>query len=110
MQGHGPNATIDTRSPFAGKLRPGNRISSGLSSQAYLAVDLHGNVAAAVSSGAYPGFLAAFRYDAAGQTVDAYTGSGAPEIPYRYQGRILQSAAGATDLYDFGARSADHHE
>src|SRR4030042_463554 len=27
--------------------------------------------------------------------------------PSRYQGRILQSADGATDLYDFGARSYD---
>jgi len=85
----------------------GNRISTGLSSQAYLLVDLHGNVAAAVSPGSDPEYLAGFRYDAFGQTVDAYAGGGAPSIPYRFQGRILQSAEGSTDLYDFGARSYD---
>jgi RHS repeat-associated protein len=42
-----------------------------------------------------------------GQSVDAYTDTGAPAIPYRFQGRILQSAEGSTDLYDFGARSYD---
>jgi RHS repeat-associated protein len=33
--------------------------------------------------------------------------SGSVAVPYRYQGRRLQNASGATDLYDFGARSYD---
>jgi RHS repeat-associated protein len=61
-----------------------------------------------VSGGADPEYLAAYRYDAAGQSVDSYTAAGnSVEVPFRYQGRILQSADGATDLYDFGARSYD---
>jgi hypothetical protein len=60
--------------------------------------DLHGNVAAAVSPGSDPEYLAGFRYDAFGQSVDAYAGGGAPSIPYRFQGRILQSAEASTDL------------
>jgi RHS repeat-associated protein len=100
----GQSVTLDSYSAIDAI---GNRISTGLSSQAYLLVDLHGNVAAAVSSGADPEYLAGFRYDAFGQTVDAYAGGGAPSIPYRFQGRILQSAEGSTDLYDFGARSYD---
>ncbi len=100
----GESVTLDSYSAIDAI---GNRISTGLSSQAYLLVDLHGNVAAALSSGADPQFLAGFRYDAFGQSVDAYTGGGAPAIPYRFQGRILQSAEASTDLYDFGARSYD---
>jgi len=100
----GESVTLDSYSAIDAI---GNRISTGLSSQAYLLVDLHGNVAAAVSPGADPEYLAGFRYDAFGQSVDAYAGGGAPSIPYRFQGRILQSAEGSTDLYDFGARSYD---
>jgi len=100
----GESVTLDSYSAIDAI---GNRISTGLSSGAYLLADLHGNVAAAVSPGADPTYLAAFRYDAFGQTVDAYDGGSAPAIPYRFQGRILQSAEGSTDLYDFGARSYD---
>jgi hypothetical protein len=45
----------------------------------------------------------AFAYDAYGLTVTAVTS--ALPTPWRYQGRILESAAGSPDLYDFGARS-----
>ena len=87
----------------------GNRISTGTpDALGYLIGDLHGNVAASISNGSSPSYLSAYRYDPYGQTLDTYSaGSGAVPVPFRYQGRILQSADGATDLYDFGARSYD---
>jgi len=94
----GESVTLDSYSAIDAI---GNRISTGLSSQAYLLVDLHGNVAAAVSSGADPTYLAGFRYDAFGQTIDTYAAGGAPAIPYRFQGRILQSAEGSMELPRF---------
>jgi RHS repeat-associated protein len=46
--------------------------------------------------------------DAYGETVDGWTAqSGSIDVPWRFQGRILESAAGSTDLYDFAARSYD---
>jgi RHS repeat-associated protein len=45
----------------------------------------------------------AFAYDAYGNTVASVTS--ALPTPWRYQGRILESAANTPDLYDFGARS-----
>jgi RHS repeat-associated protein len=33
--------------------------------------------------------------------------SGSIDVPWRFQGRILESASAGTDLYDFGARSYD---
>ena len=73
--------------------------------------DLHGNVAAAVSPGSTPVFLDAFRYDAYGETCASWTaGSGSIAVPWRFQGRILESASGATDLYDFGARCWSRRE
>jgi RHS repeat-associated protein len=65
--------------------------------------DLHGNVVAvATSAGAW---TTAYRYDAYGETVDVCSGS--ITSPWRFQGRILESASGSTDLYDFSARSYD---
>jgi RHS repeat-associated protein len=70
--------------------------------------DLHGSIAADIDNGSNPSFLSAFRYDAYGETVDSYNSAGNTLIlPWRYQGRILESADGATDLYDFAARSYD---
>jgi RHS repeat-associated protein len=55
-----------------------------------------------------PAFINAFRYDAYGQTCATWTaGSGSINVPWRFGGRILESAAGSTDLYDFSARSYD---
>src|SRR5450759_31917 len=64
--------------------------------------DLHGNTAGALNSTA-SAVTDAFAYDAYGNTVAAVTS--ALPTPWRYQGRILESAAGTPDLYDFGARS-----
>jgi RHS repeat-associated protein len=87
----------------------GDRLTTGLSGAfAYLVPDLHGNVVAAASAGTSPGYLSAYRYDAYGETVASWIAeSGSVSVPYRYQGRRLQNASGATDLYDFGARSYD---
>ena len=86
----------------------GNRISTGTpDALGYLMADLHGNVAASISNGSSPSYLSAYRYDPYGQTLDTFSGSNPVPVPFRYQGRILQSADGATDLYDFGARSYD---
>ena len=65
--------------------------------------DLHGNVAAALTSDGST-IAAAYRYDAYGQTVASYSASGA-SVAWRYQGRLLESAPGTSDLYDFSARS-----
>ena len=64
-------------------------------------------MAASISNGSSPSYLSAFRYDPYGQTLDVYSGANPVPVPFRYQGRILQSAEGSTDLYDFGARSYD---
>jgi RHS repeat-associated protein len=74
--------------------------------------DLHDNVAAAIAcaDGSAPTFVNAFRFDPYGQTIASWTASsGSVSIPWRYQGRILESAGSSTssDLYDFGSRSYD---
>ena len=68
----------------------------------FLLPDLHGNTAGALNAAA-SSITDAFAYDAYGNTVAAVT-SGLP-TPWRYQGRMLESAAGSADLYDFGSRS-----
>jgi RHS repeat-associated protein len=87
----------------------GNRLAtSSAGVTGYLVPDLHGNVAASVATGSSPSFLSAFRYDAYGETCDSYNAGGNNlAVPWRYQGRIRESASSATDLYDFGARSYD---
>jgi RHS repeat-associated protein len=88
----------------------GNRLATGTPGGAYgyLVPDLHGNVVCALGPGLTPGYLTAYRYDAYGETVGTWTAtSGSIAIPWRYQGRILESASGSTDLYDFGARNYD---
>jgi RHS repeat-associated protein len=74
----------------------------------FLVPDLHGNVVALIGSGATPAFSAAYAYDAYGETVASWpTGGSALKVPWRFQGRILESSSVGTDLYDFGARSYD---
>jgi RHS repeat-associated protein len=87
----------------------GNRLATSSGGvTGYLVPDLHGNVAASVATGTNPSFLSAFRYDAYGETCDSYNAGGNNlAVPWRYQGRIRESASSATDLYDFGARSYD---
>jgi RHS repeat-associated protein len=86
----------------------GNRLTTGTSEGiAYLLPDLHGNVVATMTGGSTPAFSAAYRYDAYGVTCDSYAPSGSIASPWRYQGRILESADGTADLYDFSARSYD---
>jgi RHS repeat-associated protein len=86
----------------------GDRLTSGTTAgYAAIVCDLHGNVAATIVG---TSFSAAYRYDAFGETLDTYTGTGAIGSLWRYQGRILESSpltTGGTDLYDFGARSYD---
>ncbi len=85
----------------------GDRLTSGTSSAfGYLLADLHGNVVAVMTAGSNPSYSSAYRYDAYGETCDSYSsGSGAITSPWRFGGRILESASGSTDLYDFVARS-----
>ncbi len=87
----------------------GDRLTSGTSSAfGYLLADLHGNVVAVMTAGSNPSYSSAYRYDAYGETCDSYSsGSGAITSPWRFGGRILESASGSTDLYDFVARSYD---
>jgi RHS repeat-associated protein len=88
----------------------GDRIGGGTSAglAAYLVADLHGNIVAALSAGSTPTLLSAYRYDAYGETCGAWSAdSGSIAVPWRFQGRLLESASGATDLYDFAARSYD---
>ena len=81
----------------------GDRVATASSgSFGYLLADLHGNMAAAFNA-AGTSFSDAFAYDAWGEVVSSVTSS--LPTPWRYQGRILESAAGTPDLYDFGARS-----
>jgi RHS repeat-associated protein len=68
----------------------------------YLLGDLHGNQAAAFNA-AGTAVSDAFAYDAWGVVVASVTS--ALPTPWRYQGRMLESAAGTPDLYDFAARS-----
>jgi RHS repeat-associated protein len=89
----------------------GDRLCTGVgTSIGWIVPDLHGNVAAAVSSGPAPAFVNAFRFDPYGETVANWTASaGSVSLPWRYQGRMLESAGSSTssDLYDFAARSYD---
>jgi RHS repeat-associated protein len=87
----------------------GDRLTTGTTSAfGWLLVDLHGNVIGVMTSGSSPSYSSAYRFDAYGETCDLYTaGSGAIKSPWRFQGRILESADGSTDLYDFQARSYD---
>jgi RHS repeat-associated protein len=89
----------------------GNRLGQGTASGlgGYLLADLHGNIAGAVSAGGSPTLLSAYRYDAYGETCGSWTAdSGSLSVPWRFQGRLLESISGTTtDLYDFGARSYD---
>jgi RHS repeat-associated protein len=70
----------------------------------WLLPDLHGNVAAAISSSG-ASVSDAFRYDPYGKMVDSST-SGLP-TPWRFQGRLLESSGTDPALYDFGFRSYD---
>jgi RHS repeat-associated protein len=87
----------------------GNRLATSAGGAiGYVVADLHGNVVAGIEGGSNPAFLSAFRYDAYGETVDSYNAAGnSLAFPWRFQGRILESATSATDLYDFTARSYD---
>ena len=91
----------------------GDRLATGSgTSLGWIVPDLHGNVAAAIAcpNGSAPTFVNAFRFDPYGGTVATWTAStGSVSLPWRYQGRILESAGSSTstDLYDFGARSYD---
>jgi RHS repeat-associated protein len=81
----------------------GERVAvSAAGTGGFLLPDLHGNTAGALNSGA-SSITDAFACDAYGNTVAAVT-SGLP-TPWRYQGRMLESAPGSADLYDFGSRS-----
>src|SRR5450759_2694721 len=81
----------------------GNRVATaGGGAVGFLLPDLHGNTAGALNAAA-TSITDAFAYDAYGNTVASVTS--ALPTPWRYQGRILESAAGTPDLYDFGARS-----
>jgi YD repeat-containing protein len=81
----------------------GNRIATaGGGAVGFLLPDLHGNTAGALNAAA-TSITDAFAYDAYGNTVASVTS--ALPTPWRFQGRIIESAAGTPDLYDFGARS-----
>ncbi len=81
----------------------GDRVATGSGGAVgFLLPDLHGNTAAALNS-TCTSITDAFAYDAYGNTVASVTS--ALPTPWRYQGRILESAPGTPDLYDFGARS-----
>ena len=71
------------------------------SSFGWLIPDLHGDIAGA-SSASLGTVTDALRYDAFG-TIAASTTSALP-TPWRYQGELLVSPAGASDLYADGAR------
>jgi RHS repeat-associated protein len=67
----------------------------------WLTPDLHGDIAGA-SNSSFGTITDALRYDAFG-TISAATTSALP-TPWRYQGQLLVSPAGASDLYAAGAR------
>ena len=81
----------------------GDRVSTMTpTSFGYALSDLHGNMLGALNAtGA--AITDAFAYDAYGNVVASVTSS--LPTPWRYQGRVLESAAGTPDLYDFNARS-----
>jgi RHS repeat-associated protein len=87
----------------------GDRLASGVGTTiGWIVPDLHGNVVAAIGPDAT--FVDALRFDPYGQTVATWTATtGSVKMPWRYQGRILESAGtgSSTDLYDFQARSYD---
>jgi RHS repeat-associated protein len=121
-----PNATVDTYS-YAGTGKVVSRISTKVGTGTAVPLDglvgadgsrlatnqnsgaafgwdlpdLHGSVAA-ITSSSLGTITDAVRYDAFGQVAASVT-SGLP-TPWRYQGRLLVDPAGATDLYDAGAR------
>jgi hypothetical protein len=67
----------------------------------WIVPDLHGNVVAAIGPDAT--FVNALRFDPDGQTVSTWTAtSGSVNLPWRCQGRILESAGSGTttDLAD----------
>lgn len=70
-------------------------IATGTGALGWLVADLHGNVAGAVSADG-AAVTDTVRYDAYGRTSAAV--SGALPLPWRYQGRLLESAAGSPDL------------
>ena len=80
----------------------GDRLASGAGAAfGWIVPDLHGNVVAAIGPDAT--FVNALRFDPYGQTVCTWTAtSGSVKMPWRYQGRILESAGtgSSTDLYD----------
>jgi RHS repeat-associated protein len=83
----------------------GDRVATSTSgSFGFLLPDLHGNQAGAFNA-AGTAISDAFAYDAWGQLVAAVTS--ALPTPWRYQGRMLESAPGTPALYDFSARSYD---
>ena len=80
----------------------GDRLASGVGTTiGWIVPDLHGNVVAAIGPDAT--FVNALRFDPYGQTVATWTATtGSVKMPWRYQGRILESAGtgSSTDLYD----------
>ena len=98
----GQNITYSTIDALGNRLATSTGASFG-----WIIPDLHGNVVAAVGTGSSPAIVNAFRYDAYGETLHSWTGTGSVNVPWRFQGRLLENAEGATDLYDFGARSYD---
>lgn len=74
----------------------GNRVATaGGGAVGFLLPDLHGNTAGALNVAA-TAVTDAFAYDAYGNTVASVTS--ALPTPWRYQGRILESAAGTLDV------------
>ncbi|MEI7743326.1 MAG: LamG-like jellyroll fold domain-containing protein [Chloroflexota bacterium] len=72
----------------------------------WLLPDLHGNVAAAMSTAG--SITAAIRYDGFGQVVGTPYAAGAPSMAWRYQGRLDVQAGITTSapaLYDMSARN-----
>ena len=85
--------------------RLGVKVSSTIN---WLVPDLHGSVAASLLANE-SGFTNALRYDAYGETLATWSGTGGStpvgEKNWKYQGRLDVSPSGlATPLYDGGAR------
>jgi RHS repeat-associated protein len=76
--------------------------STGVSSNAWLIPDLHGNVIG--QTGTTGTVTDAFRYDCYG-LAEGTTLTGSIPTPWRYQGRLLEATSAGRDLYDFTARS-----
>lgn len=96
-----PTVTLDSAVTSNGD-RIANRTSAG--SFGWTLPDLHGNTAGALSSNG-ASVSDAFRYDPYGELITSETSS--LPTPWRYQGRMLISSPGETDLYDAGARFYD---